>query len=124
MENKVIFYHRLYLICLSGSFVFFLISVFLFIRLEIFTAIGFFTGSTERKGIRNLQKGTFEKSERNRKEQEELHKINDFDHSNITQKLGTNIKEVNGENTILLQKGNTSFVIEQEIMIVHTKEII
>lgn len=124
MESKVTFYHQLYLFFLSGTILFFLISIFLFIRLEIPTVIGFFTGSTERKGIKNLQRGILEKSEKNNQIQTEIHKVNHFNDTVITKRLMTNFEEVNEENTTLLKKGNNSFVIEQEIIIVHTKEVI
>lgn len=124
MTSKVTFYHQLYLFFLSGTILFFLISIFLFIRLEIPTVIGFFTGSTERKGIRNLQRGTLEKSKQNIEIQAEICRENYLNDTVITKRLKTDFEEISAENTTLLKKGNSSFAIEQEVMIVHTKEII
>lgn len=88
--------------------------------------IGFFTGSTERKEIKNLQMGVFEKSKqqsnmKNLDFQSHAGEIQKENHTVITQKLGADFYEAD---TTFIQSENKFFMIEKEIILVHTKEII
>lgn len=49
------FFHRICLICLSGMFLSLIVSVILFVRLEIWKVTGYLTGSRAAREIRKLE---------------------------------------------------------------------
>lgn len=150
MENiseQISLFHNLHLACLAGMIFFLLISVILFIRLNIWNVIGFYTGWQARHEIRKLKDNSSKKAKGEsgirpelrknlglRKSGElEIRKVKDFAEVKITKRLSDGSGEVTellrleedaDEGTTLLSQKNFSFFIEREILLIHTDEII
>lgn len=99
-------YHNLSLACLGGSILLIMVSVFLFIRLEIRTAWSVVTGRRGKTGRGNqaalrqrVRKGI--------------------------PKLKADEKETEKEQeTTILEYGNSLFYVEREMMLIYTEECI
>ena len=42
MENRIVVYHRLYVLCMAGMLPGLLLSIFLYIRLDMYEVFGYF----------------------------------------------------------------------------------
>ena len=141
--NRITLYHNLYIGFLIAAIVLLVISVVLFIRLDVVGIIGFLTGSQAKKEIERLEKEGIKKSdkkaaEKAKKESEKPHsvkirQVSDLPQITITRKLEDGTEEMtvllreedeteNG--TMVLAQEQLEFYVEREIMIIHTNEII
>ena len=94
--SRISLYHNLYFVCLGATILFFIISTFLLLYLDVKNCIRFLTGRQAHKEIERLNiEGVAKKT--------------------------TSKKEV--YETMLLQE-DKEFFIEREIIMIHTKEII
>jgi len=154
MENiaeKIAFYHNLFLVCLVCAGIFLVISVVLFIILDIGGGIGYLTGIQKAREIRKLKSG----GEENKLSSEEKGWKPNFDIWRKKRKQAQNFSETESKNfiepttpmtgkssnqventtlmgetsglfqengTTLLYQEENIFVIEEEILIVHTEE--
>lgn len=150
MENiagRILFFHNLYRACMAGTVFFLIVSVILFVRLNIREAIGLFTGWQAKHEVRKLEE-TGRKRNRGEKYIEpglrqnlglrksgelEIRKVEDFTEVTITKRLADGsgeetellqFKENDSEKTTLLHQEELPFFIEREILLIHTDEII
>ena len=140
-------FHILYLVCLVAMILFALIAVIVFIRLDIRGVIGFFTGRSARKEIREIEQSGSKKpgkAERmtpevqrelgiRRSGELEIRKVEGVAGITVTKKLEDGTEEVTElipetgmqeDGTTVLRQEKPEFYIEREIMLVHTEEVI
>ena len=141
--NRIALYHNLYIGFLVAAIVFLIISIILFVRLNVKGVIGFLTGSQAKKEIERLEKEGIKKNDKKAadKKQDEKEKppsvkirqIKDLPRITITKKLedGTEEKTVllreedeMDNATMVLDQKPLDFYTEREIMLVHTSEFI
>ena len=129
--SRITLYHNLYFACLVATVIFIVISIVLFICLDMKYVIGFLTGSQAKREIQRLETERAIRKEEN--SSVKLRKVDDIPKVTITRKLEENSpkkteylnapKEQSFQTT-LLQDESAGFYIECEIMLIHTNEII
>lgn len=138
--SRISLYHNLYLICLGATLLFLIISIVLFFYLDVRGCIGFLTGRQARREIErlNLEGVTKKATSKNEVLGEKHHsvkfrKVEDIPKITITKKLedGREEKtellcevEEKSYETTLLKAENQEFLMEREIIMIHTKETI
>lgn len=65
MTSNIGFYHQMFLICLFLALFFFGVAVFLFWKLEIRNAFGYFSGRHAKKEIREIEKAAARRAAEN-----------------------------------------------------------
>lgn len=126
-------YHNLYLACLVATVLFLIISIVLFICLNIKETIGFLSGNQAKREIQRLKiEGVTGKS-KEKNHSIRFRKVDDLPKVTVTKNLEnrshnkTELLYVSKEKsfeTTLLQRESVEFYTECEIMLVHTNEII
>ena len=144
MENiasRITLFHNLYFVCLVGAILCLLISIVLFMKLDIRNVIGFFTGNQAKREIQRIQQNTFEQKPNIRNADPisqksrdvPIRKVEEIPTITVTEKLQNGAEEQTAilkvyepveEQTTVLQKENIDFFIEREIIFIHTNEII
>lgn len=138
--SRISLYHNLYFVCLGATILFLAISIFLFFYLDVKNCIGFLTGRQARKEIERLNvEGVIQKTSSKKEVSEEkkhsvkFRKIDDIPKITITKKLedGREEKtellcemEEKSYETTLLKEESKDFIMEREILMIHTKETI
>jgi len=154
ITERIELYHLLFLICLIGMFLFLLVSVILFIRLDMKNVILYFTGTKAQKEIQELERNSAKSGKIGNRAKEslqylnpgiqeelglykvngaEIRKVEGIAGITITKKLEDGseestellVNQLDGvEKTTLLQQRDITFVVEREILLIHTDEMI
>lgn len=132
--SRIILYHNLYFVCLGATILFLAMSIFLFFYLDVKNCIGFLTGRQARKEIERLNvEGVTQKTSSKKKVSEEKKQSIKFRKIAITKKLEDEREEKTellcemeekAYETTLLKEESKEFLMEREIIMIHTKETI
>lgn len=131
--DRISLYHNLYLACVVATVLFLIISIVLFVRLNIKEAIGVLSGNQAKKEIQRLKTEGVTGKSKEKNHSVKFRKVDELPKVTITKKLENGRQEktellyVSKEEsfeTTLLQCESVEFYTECEIMLVHTNEII
>lgn len=132
--SRISLYHNLYFVCLGATILFLAMSIFLFFYLDVKNCIGFLTGRQARKEIERLNvEGVTQKTSSKKKVSEEKKQSIKFCKIAITKKLEDEREEKTellcemeekAYETTLLKEESKEFLMEREIIMIHTKETI
>lgn len=132
--SRISLYHNLYFVCLGATILFLAMSIFLFFYLDVKNCIGFLTGRQARKEIERLNvEGVIQKTSSKKEVSEEKKQSIKFRKIAITKKLEDEREEKTellcemeekAYETTLLKEESKEFLMEREIIMIHTKETI
>lgn len=132
--SRISLYHNLYFVCLGATILFLAMSIFLFFYLDVKNCIGFLTGRQACKEIERLNvEGVTQKTSSKKKVSEEKKQSIKFRKIAITKKLEDEREEKTellcemeekAYETTLLKEESKEFLMEREIIMIHTKETI
>lgn len=147
IAGKIELFHNLYLGFLAGTIIFLMISIFLFIRLNIKDVIGFFTGHQAKREIRALEQIGMKTKVPERymspeiqsglgiqkEDDSKIRKAEVLKGITVTKRLADGSEEVTellqqkgteSKETTILHQEKQSFYIEREVLLIHANEII
>ncbi len=133
IAREIELYHRLSTACLALSILFLFVAVVLFFILDIRKVLGFLTGSQAKKQIRMLESAARSPKEKRagggRRRQEASQGLEEAEKAGAleTDSIGREQARPPERPTAVLEHGpesHGSFVIERELILVHSQEMI